>query len=126
MLRNVLCLAVLVFVLSCSNDKYVAPQQRTIRFELFTDQDFSQDSNSIIFMPSVSAGNTVLWDSTFNAMLIKDIPGGANKIVFEKKIDATSELKAGFRYSIENVGISWHYEQVLTSESSKVISFNFK
>lgn len=126
MLKNIVCVVMLGFAGSCSDDNYVAPPQRTIRFELFTDQDFSQDINSIIFMPSVSAGATVLWDSTFNTMRIKDIPGGANKIVFEKKIDATSELKVGFRYSIENVGISWYYEQVLASEPSKVISFNFK
>ena len=119
-------LALLLLILTgCKNDEIAPPAPRTIRFELFTNQDFSQDTNSIIFEPSVSVGNTVLWDSVFTSMKVKEIPTEANKIIFEKVIRTNdAELKVGFKYTISNVGTSWYYEKVTTPVDT--VTFDFK
>ncbi|MBS1490003.1 MAG: hypothetical protein JSS93_05715 [Bacteroidetes bacterium] len=116
------------FVLSsCTNNNLQHPVSlRQIKFELFTDQDFSNETGNIIIEPSISAGNVVLWDSAFAPMAIKDIPKIDRMITFEKMVRTNANLKVGFKYTIENVGMSWQYEQMLSTEKTKTVSFNFK
>ncbi|MBS1558541.1 MAG: hypothetical protein JST69_07405 [Bacteroidetes bacterium] len=116
------------FVLSgCTNNTFQQPVSlRQIKFEFFTDQDFSNETGNIIIEPSISAGNVILWDSVFAPMAIKDIPKIDRMISFEKIMRNNANLKVGFKYAIENVGMSWHYEQMLSTEKTKTVSFNFK
>jgi len=37
-----------------------------------------------------------------------------------------SLLKAGFRYSIENVGSSWHWDSSDAGETFTIVDFNFQ
>lgn len=101
---------------------------KTIRFQLYTDQDFSSNDNTITFTTSienVATGHTV-WDSTFAIRKIKEIPSAANKIIVEKTIPATdSILKVGFYYTITNVGSSWFLDTVGKGTSFKLIDYNF-
>lgn len=117
----------LLLTTGCKKDEVVPAAPRTIRFELYTDQDFSLDTKSIVFKPNITDGNKVLWDSVFSAVQIKDIPSPAHKIVFEKVIlNNSSDLKVGFEYTIENVGISWYYVKATPAEATKTVSFNFR
>ena len=88
---------------------------KTIRFQLYTDQDFSTNEHTIIFTASIqtTGSNHTIWDSTFAIRKIKDIPSLANMIVVEKTIATTdSILKAGFYYTITDVGNSWYLDTV--------------
>jgi len=102
--------------------------QRKIRFVLYTDQDFSNDNNNITFTLFIhNSKNEVLWDSVFAPIKINEIPGQANKVVVEKTVpnDDHSLLKAGFLYSIENVGNSWYYDSSSVGQPLKIVEFNF-
>jgi hypothetical protein len=100
---------------------------RKVKFEIYTDQDLSKETNHVIFHPSISAGGVLLWDSVFVSIPIADIPSYDHAITFEKVIlNNKSDLKVGFEYSIENVGYSWFYEQMPSGELSRTVSFNFK
>lgn len=126
--RFMLAIAVFLLLQGCKGeDQVLLPASRRIRFELFTSQDFSKETNSITFESSISDGRTVLWDSVFNAIPLKDIPTEMNKIVFEKVVlNSSPELKVGFKYTIENVGISWYYEKALLGEQIKTVTFDFR
>jgi hypothetical protein len=108
-----------------------------IRFELYTDKDFSTDARPITFEaqirkyypPGSTPQLTTLWDSVLNTRPLKNIPSASNKIVFEKpmpEIGANNELSVGFKYTIEGVGISWYYVSIKPNEKQKTVSFNFK
>lgn len=117
----------LLLAAGCKNEDLAPSTPRTIRFELYTDQDFSKETNSIVFEPSISDGRTVLWDSVFTSMQLKDIPSEAHKIVFEKVIrNNNAELKVGFKYTLDNVGYSWFYDKSTPGVQLKTVTFNFK
>lgn len=100
---------------------------RKLKFEIYSDQDLSKETNHVIFHPSISAGGVLLWDSVFVSMPIADIPSYDHAITFEKVIrNNQSDLKVGFEYSVENVGYSWYYVQMTSGELTKTVSFNFK
>lgn len=110
---------------------------RTVRFQLYTDQDFSNDNHIINFTVFVKRGNVnifdsttnnILYDSTFASMQIKDIPDFAHKITIEKQIANYDnvDLTAGFIYEIENVGYSWHIDTSRAGNPLKVIDYNFR
>jgi hypothetical protein len=140
---NVCLLLILcTFITSCKKDalrKRPAPADsgRTVRFLLYTDQDFSGNSSVIHFYlfikrGSVYVGDTVrshiLFDSSFSAMQIKNIPDYSHKIIVEKKVVGydDEELTAGFIYEIENVGNSWYVDTSKAGNPLKVIDFNFR
>src|SRR5215510_13836843 len=117
-----LCITIASCIKDGSNVNPMPPDSgRTIRFVLYTDQDFSDDTSVIDFTifikkGSVYVGDTVasnlLFDSAFAPMRIKDIPDPAHKIVVEKKVIGydDAELTAGFIYTIVNVGNAWHID----------------
>jgi len=124
-----LILTLVLWVLqSCTKEKVTPVSPRNIEFQLYTNQDFSSETNTIRFSIFIKSGNTTVLDSALAPRLIKDIPTIANKIIIQKRVPAsvTGELSAGFNYAIDNVGISWYKEKVLENEESKVISFSFK
>lgn len=110
---------------------------RTIRFMLYTDQDFSDDSAVIHFTIFIKKGSVyvndtiasnLLFDSAFAPVQIKDIPDAAHKIVVEKKVVGydDADLTAGFIYAIENVGNAWHIDTSKAGNPLKVIDYNFR
>jgi len=114
---------------------------RKVQFILYTDKDLSSDINSITFKLSIQKINKqvrrgpglepaveVLWDSILAPMKIKDIPGLAEKLVFEKTVTTKESalLKVGFYYSIENVGHSQHLDSFDPGETFKILDFNFQ
>jgi hypothetical protein len=117
----------LVMISGCKNDDITRQSLRKLAFELFTDQDFSAETGTIIFKPVIIDNRTVLWDSTFAPMLIKEIPASINKIAFQKIIaNNHSELKVGFEYTIVDVGTSGYYERAPDDGQFRKITFNFK
>lgn len=101
---------------------------RTIIFTLYTQKDFSDNNSNITFSLFIRTHDKVLFDTTLSVMKIKDIPDSTRKIVFKKEVPDNdgSELAAGFRYSIENVGNSTHIDTCKAGELVKVVDFSFK
>ena len=101
---------------------------RTIKFILYTKKDFSGNDKTITFSMFIRNHTKILFDSTLSAMKIRDIPDSTNQLIFEKTVlgDDGSELAAGFRYVIENVGYSSHLDTCKAGETFKAIEFAFQ
>ena len=136
-----LLLTLCIAVASCKKDgpgeNPMPPvNARTVRFLLYTDQDFSSDNAVIHFSVFIKKGSAYvfdplgnfLFDSAYAPMHIKDIPDPAHKLVVEKKVVGydNSDLTAGFIYTIENVGNSWHIDTSSAGNPLKVIDYNFR
>ena len=104
------------------------PTSRKIRFQLYTNQDFSTDNAVIHFSIFIKNGDRVLLDSALATMQIKDIPDFAHKIVIEKAVTGYDnvDLSAGFQYEIENVGFSWFIDTSRAGNPLKVIDYAFQ
>src|SRR5215471_5207576 len=103
-------IAVLLSVSSCrkyssGNINYPLPE-RTIRFQLYTNQDFSDNASVINFSIFIRDANRTLFDSSLASMRIQDIPDALHKLTIEKTVRDNSDLAAGFRYEIHDVGNS--------------------
>jgi hypothetical protein len=122
--------ALFLLITSCTKKIEVVPVStltRTVRFNLYTDQDFSTDNHNITFSLFVRNHTKTLLDSAVVTMKVKDIPKIGNKLVFEKKIvDDDSDLVAGFTYYIENVGYSWHLDTIAKGQNFKLIDYSFR
>jgi len=128
---TILCVFVIaVFILSCQKQSVQTNPAtgRTVKFILYTNKDFSTDNNTITFSLTIKNKlNATVFDSTLTTMRIKDIPGPANKMVFQKTVpDDGSTLVAGFNYTITNIGSSWFLDTVATGEKLKVIEYPFQ
>jgi len=101
---------------------------RNIRFQLYTDKDFSGETSVIKFSIFVRDAHTTLFDSSLTPMQLKDIPGAANKIVIEKTVSGhgNRDLAAGFHYEIENVGHSGYTDTSKAGNALKVIDYAFQ
>jgi len=102
---------------------------RKIQFTLYTQNDFSDNNENITFELFIqNSKNKILLDSMLAPMKIKDIPDFTHKLVIEKTVpdNDTSLLKVGFKYSIENVGNSWHLESFKAGEIFKLVDFSFQ
>jgi hypothetical protein len=110
------------------NPQGTAYGNRTIKFILYTNKDFSTNNDSIKFSLTIrNQEHTVAFDSALIAIKIKDIPGPANKWTFTKTIpnDGTI-LTAGFNYAIKNVGYSWFLDTVGVNQKVKTIEYPFQ
>ena len=130
---STLAIFVIVTILcgiSCKKDDVPASPNsgRTIQFNLYTLEDFSNDEHNITFSLFIKSHTQMLFDSTMATIKIKDIPNEINKLIVLKKVphDDGSELSAGFVYTIENVGVSWHIDTISGGEPFKIIDFNFR
>jgi len=105
-----------------------AGNERKIRFQLYTNQDFSGDNSRITFSIFIRHTNVILFDSTFASMQIKDIPDAAHKLVIEKTVSGNdnTDLAAGFRYEIENVGFSGFIDTSKAGNPLKIIDYAFQ
>ncbi|MBS1504848.1 MAG: hypothetical protein JST32_22495 [Bacteroidetes bacterium] len=127
-----LFLVVIFLATSCKKEKPVKPpiatSTRTLRFILYTNQDFSGNNEHISFSLHVSnAQKTIAFDSTVFSAKVKDIPDKLHQQVFEKKIpDDGTVVAADFFYTIENVGMSWYLDSCAANEKLKVIEYPFQ
>jgi hypothetical protein len=123
-------LAILISMLSCQKQgaKSNSSTTKTIKFILYTNKDFSDVNDTINFSLTIKKkSNITLLDSALTSMRIKDIPGPANKMIFQKTVpDDGSTLIAGFNYNIKNIGYSWFLDTVSVSEKLKVIEYSFQ
>jgi len=129
-IRVLAALAVLFLVVSCrkyssGNITYPAAQ-RAIRFQLYTNQDFSGNTSVINFSIFIRDANRTLFDSSLASMRIEDIPDALNKLVVEKTVNDNSDLAAGFRYEIHDVGTSSYIDTSKAGNPLKIIDFSFQ
>src|SRR5262245_60322561 len=111
-------LVLLTFVLESCKKTYPSRSgenpgnERKIRFQLYTDKDFSGETSLIEFSIFIRNAQTELFDSSLAPMQLQNIPDAAHKIVIEKTISGNhdADLAAGFRYEIQNVGNSWYID----------------
>jgi len=123
----------ILFAASCkkhSNSPAENPTiTRTVKFTLYTDQDFSTTNENITFRLSMQNSlNQSIWDSVLPPMKVKDIPSLAHKLVFQKAVPGNNSglLKVGFYYSIENVGDSWYFDSSNAGDSFKEVIYDFR
>jgi hypothetical protein len=111
-----------------ATDRVDPALERTIRFQLYTNEDFSGDASVITFSIFIRNAHTTLFDSSFAAMEIKDIPGPDHKLVIEKTVSGNgdADLAAGFHYEIENVGHSGYIDTSKVGNAFKVIDYAFQ
>jgi len=110
-----------------SSGSAASVNSRKIRFQLYSSQDFSNNTYTIKFSIFIKDKDQPLYDSAFAPMLIKDLPDANHKLVVEKYISGynDSDLVAGFTYEIENVGFSWYIDTAKAGNPLKVIDYDF-
>ena len=120
----------LLIVVSCKKDQPNAKTNppRKVRYELYTNEDFSGDQKNILFSIFIRNGQKTIFDSPLAAMKIKDIPDSNHKIIIEKLApdNDTATLVVGFNYQIENVGFSWFLETFPAGDTVKVLRYPFR
>jgi hypothetical protein len=106
----------------------VSDNSRTIKYVLYTNKDFSDNSNNIKFSLFMRSHTKVLLDTELATMKIKEIPNADNKIIIEKTVPGNdnSDISVGFHYSIEGVGNSQHLDSIRAGETFKVVDFAFQ
>jgi len=128
-------LAAAFFMVSCKKEKQqphpnpMPIAARTIKFILYTNKNFSGNTDSIFFSLSIhNESKSIAFDSLVAARRVEDIPNKANEWVFSKTVphDDGSVLTAGFYYTIKNVGSSWSLDTCGTNEKMKVIEYPFQ
>jgi hypothetical protein len=117
-----------LFITSCKKDDVPTTPKRTIKFILYTEEDFSTDNHNITFSLFIRTHSKTLFDSSLSTIKVKDIPNFANRLIFEKTVpnDDGSDLAAGFNYAIENVGLSWYLDTCKAGQTFKEVSYSFK
>ena len=101
---------------------------RKIRFQLYTNKDFSGETSVINFSLFIKNANRTLLDSALAPMQIKDIPDSAHKLIIEKTVTGkdNDDLAAGFVYEIQNVGVSWYIDTSKAGNGFKVVDYAFQ
>jgi len=129
-IRTFLAAAFVLLVVSCKKQYpsgTIRPaQERKIRFQLYTNQDFSDNASVIIFSVFIRDANKTLFDSTLASMRIQDIPDSARKLIIEKTVNDNSDLAAGFRYEIHDVGTSSFIDTSKAGNAFKIIDYPFQ
>ncbi|HET7002946.1 MAG TPA: hypothetical protein VFI33_16585 [Puia sp.] len=130
-INHLTILAVLfLIVVSCKKDQTGAKTNppRKVRYELFTNEDFSTDQKNILFSIFIRSGQKTIFDSPLAAMKIKDIPDSNHKIIIEKLApdNDTATLVVGFNYQIENVGNSWFLDTFSAGNTFKLLRYPFR
>ena len=119
-------------VLSCNKDNQKTnppvPSSRLVRYELFTNEDFLGEQKIIHFRVQMMNAQKIIFDSLLAPMKIEEIPDSAHKIVVLKTVPGndSSDLKVGFVYEIETVGVAGYYEDFLGKDSFKLIRYAFR
>ena len=120
----------LIIVVSCKKDQSNAKinPPRKVRYELYTNEDFSGDQKNILFSIFIRNGQKTIFDSPLTTMKIKDIPDSNHRIIIEKLApdNDTSTLVVGFNYQIENVGFSWYLDTFRAGNIIKLLRYSFR
>ncbi len=121
---------VLLAIVSCNKDQpnVKTNTQRKVRYELYTNEDFSDDQHNILFNIFMRNGQKTIFDSPLAAMKIKDIPDSNHRIIIERPVpdNDTSSLIVGFNYQIENVGFSWFLDTFPAADTFKLLRYPFR
>lgn len=121
-------------VASCKKEKpqgHVGSPTKTVRFILYTNEDFSTDVDTVSFVATIrnnsgTVDSHTIFDSTLATRRFKDIPGPSNKLIFEKTVpDNGSVLTVGFIYT-DRFGVGSHFDTVSTNEKLKVFEYPFR
>ena len=101
--------------------------ERKIRFQLYTDKDFSNENSVIKFSIFIRDAHTTLFDSSLAPMQLQDIPDADHKIVIDKMVlgNNNADLAAGFHYEIQNVGHSGYIDTSRAGNELKVVDYAF-
>ena len=127
-----ICVSLMVMGTACRKQVDVAQDHpaivRKVRFGLYSDSSIPGDNTRVSFTTAIRNKDKILWDSVLAPIQIKDIPDQAHMLIIEKALltTDTSLLKAGFYYTIDNVGNSWYVDSFAVSEGVKIINFNFQ
>jgi hypothetical protein len=132
----VLFATILMIVTGSCKKVYTAPVEnhntpfpsRTVRFELYTDKDFSGNQEVIRFSLHMKNDRKVLFDSLFATMKVEDIPDSSHRMMIEKNVPGndTSTLTVGFYYEIEGVGNSWYLDSFPATDTFKLVRYPFQ
>lgn len=128
------CLAGLLLLTgSCTkndDNQYCMPDTpvRKVRYELFTDQDFSGLQELITFHVNMQLGDRAIFDSALAPMRVEDIPDSSHRIIIEKQVpdDVTETLAVGFTYAIDEVGNAVFREPFPAGDTLKIVRFSFR
>jgi hypothetical protein len=121
-------------LISCKKEKAQqspASPTKTVRFILYTNDDFSTDDYTVSFALTIrnNAGTIYsrsIFDSTLATRRFKDIPGPGNKLIIEKTVpNDGSILKVGFIYT-SRFGVGSNFDTVSTNEKLKVFEYPFR
>jgi hypothetical protein len=121
-------IAMAAMVPACKKD-HQAPVQRTIRYQLYTAKDFSNEHDTITFTLVMRAGNNTLFDSVLAPMRVSEIPDKTHQLVFGKLVPPGHEqtdLVVGFLYTIKDVGMSWYLDSCKAGQTLKIVDYNFQ
>ncbi|HEX3767960.1 MAG TPA: hypothetical protein VHT72_06250 [Puia sp.] len=125
-----LFLILLFIAAACKKDQADAKTNpsRRVRYELYTNEDFSDDQKNIFFSVFIRNGQKTIFDSPLAAMRIKDIPDSNHRIIIEKIApeNETSTLVVGFNYQIETVGYSWYLDTFPATDTFKLLRYSFR
>ena len=128
---NVKTFLILLFIAaSCKKDQADARTNlsRKVRYDLYTNEDFSDDQKNIFFSVFIRNGQKTIFDSPLATMKIKDIPDSNHRIIIEKFVpdNGTSTLVVGFNYQIETVGSSWFLDTFPATDTFKLLRYSFR
>jgi hypothetical protein len=121
-------------IVSCKKQESqppAVPSTHTVKFVLYTNEDLSTDEDTVSFElvirnNSGTIKSRTIFDSTLATRRFKDIPGPANKLVFEKTVpNDGSLLGVGFIYT-SKFGVGSHFDTVGTNEKVKVFEYPFR
>ncbi len=103
-------------------------EQTKFKFLLYTNVTFPDPHHPVSFNMYIRHNSNVLVDSLLVTLPLSDIPNAANKLVFERTVEGNYQgvFTVGFKYSIENVGNSWHLENCQAGTAEKTVDFNFR
>jgi hypothetical protein len=124
----------LIGIASCKKSSSPSPSPtpeatRTIRYVLYTTQDFSANADTIRFQLYMAANGITLFDSAIQPMTINAIPDSLHQLTFTRRVPAGQEddnLQVGFLYAIDNVGNSWFLDSSSAGQTSKTVLYNFR
>jgi hypothetical protein len=126
----IIFLILLFIAVSCKKDQpdTKTNSPRKVRYELYTNEDFSNDQKNILFSIFIRNGQKTIFDSPLAIMKIKDIPDSNHRIIIEKVApdNGNSTLVVGFNYQIENVGFSWYLDTFPAADTFKVLRYSFR
>ncbi|HEY4336361.1 MAG TPA: hypothetical protein VGM89_10695 [Puia sp.] len=127
----ILCTALALILAACKKHSETT-EPRTIRYILYTKEDFSDDNDTIRFRLHIHTTGTtgrVLFDSNIAAMRIKEVPDSLHRLVFTKIVPPghdTDKLVVGFVYDIDNVGEGWYLDSSFAGQKLKAVEYSFK